>query len=124
MIPARAICVPSYGIAHVCACFASIFTSQARRRHRAVLEAAISKSLNHPNVVATYETEVIPLSVPGTARNLSALPDPLAAGGDPAGNASEAVVLDATTDTYKLLLVMEYCDAGSLTRALGKWPGV
>eukprot|EP00198_Chlamydomonas_reinhardtii_P003311 XP_001692647.1 predicted protein [Chlamydomonas reinhardtii] len=36
---------------------------KARQRHRAIIEAAISKSLQHPNVVTTYEAEVVPLAV-------------------------------------------------------------
>ncbi|KAG2454131.1 hypothetical protein HYH02_001167 [Chlamydomonas schloesseri] len=113
-------------------------------RHRAILEAAISKSLNHLNVVTTYETKVIPLSVPAAARQqqqqqqrAALQPEaggPGLLGASAAGEGSSAAaagatsvspgdnaapgVLDATTDTYKLLLVMEYCDAGSLACAL------
>ncbi len=36
---------------------------EGRRRQRAILEAAISTSLQHPNVVSTYAFEVKPLGV-------------------------------------------------------------
>ena len=35
---------------------------QGRQRHRAILEAAISKSLQHPHCVSTYAAEVMPLA--------------------------------------------------------------
>ncbi|KAG2454129.1 hypothetical protein HYH02_001165 [Chlamydomonas schloesseri] len=128
----------------------SLMGAEVRRRHRAILEAAISKSLNHLNVVTTYETKVIPLSVPAAARQqqqqqqrAALQPEaggPGLLGASAAGEGSSAAaagatsvspgdnaapgVLDATTDTYKLLLVMEYCDAGSLARALGGAAGL
>eukprot|EP00198_Chlamydomonas_reinhardtii_P005764 XP_001695100.1 predicted protein [Chlamydomonas reinhardtii] len=41
----------------------ALLGTEGRRRQRAILEAAISTSLHHPNVVATYAFEVKPLGV-------------------------------------------------------------
>ncbi|KAG2432565.1 hypothetical protein HXX76_008910 [Chlamydomonas incerta] len=116
----------------------SLAGAETRQRHRAIVEAAISKSLRHLNVVTTYETQVVPLSVPAAARDRPAPPDRadaaagagsaaggggasgdlVAAAGDLVATGGGGGVQDPTSDTYKLLLVMEYCDAGSLARAL------
>ncbi|KAG2431200.1 hypothetical protein HXX76_009728 [Chlamydomonas incerta] len=83
---------------------------QARQRHRAIIEAAVSKTLHHPNVVTTYEAEVVPLAVvPEVASSVlgnQTTPmqdDPLASMGG--------------GDVYKLLIIQEYCNVGSLAAA-------
>ncbi|PNH07111.1 Dual specificity protein kinase shkD [Tetrabaena socialis] len=77
-------------------------------RQRAVLEAAISLSMAHPNVVATYTYELKPLvHDPQTG-------GPLVKGSTCAGDG--AVSMDA--DAYKLYIVQELCNGDSLGNAL------
>ncbi|KAG2486106.1 hypothetical protein HYH03_015201 [Edaphochlamys debaryana] len=111
---------------------------EGRQRHRAILEAAISKSLKHPHVVTTYACSLVPLGVVGArvqgqgkvqgpAQQAAAQEGQApaaeegkasAAGDSPAqGPSSEQAPGDA--DVYKLLLIQEYCNLGSLTSALG-----
>ncbi|PNH09437.1 Serine/threonine-protein kinase ULK1 [Tetrabaena socialis] len=80
-------------------------------RQRAVLEAAISLSMAHPNVVATYTYELKPLvHNPQTG-------GPLVKGSTCAGDG--AVSTDA--DAYKLYIVQELCNGDSLGNALSTW---
>ncbi|KXZ52951.1 hypothetical protein GPECTOR_8g325 [Gonium pectorale] len=85
---------------------------EGRQRQRAVLEAAISSSLDHPNVVATYAYEVRQLTV----RQQEAAE---AGGGGPEGDGGSGAV-------HQLLLVQELCEGGSLRGALasGLVPGI
>ncbi|PNH09439.1 Tyrosine-protein kinase transforming protein Src [Tetrabaena socialis] len=80
-----------------------------RARQRVALEAAISLSMSHPNVVATYTYEIKPLvHQPSTA-------DPSAIGS--MGISGEPEPADA--DAYKLYIVQELCNGDSLGHALG-----
>ncbi|KXZ41829.1 hypothetical protein GPECTOR_269g694 [Gonium pectorale] len=77
-------------------------------RHRAVLETAISMSMNHPNVVATYTYHLKPL-----------VADPSSAyGGNDSGGDSSGGGGDGDADVYKLLIVQELGNGGSLKQAL------
>ena len=72
-------------------------------RQRAVLEAAISAALQHANVVTTYAYKVIALAgEPGREPQ---------AGGGPQKQRHEA---------YKLYIIQELCNGGSLAEALGE----
>ncbi|KAG2431199.1 hypothetical protein HXX76_009727 [Chlamydomonas incerta] len=86
---------------------------QARQRHRAIIEAAISKSLHHPNVVTTYEAEVVPLAVVPLAVGVGHTTD-----GQPERPAAAAGDDNSDSDVYKLLIIQEYCNVGSLSAAL------
>ncbi|KXZ46617.1 hypothetical protein GPECTOR_42g828 [Gonium pectorale] len=80
------------------------------RRQRAALEAAISSSLDHPNVVSTYAFEV---------RRLAE--EDAAAGGGPLRPAAPAAAAgyDASgADVQQLLIIQELCEGGSLRGAL------
>ncbi|KAG2496756.1 hypothetical protein HYH03_005165 [Edaphochlamys debaryana] len=80
----------------------ALLGAQGRLRQRAILEAAISKAMHHPNVVATYAAEVLPLTA-------------LAAGqvqANPAG--SEGGDGGEQCDVFKLFIIQEFCDVGSL----------
>ncbi|KAG2428190.1 hypothetical protein HXX76_011870 [Chlamydomonas incerta] len=85
---------------------------EGRQRHRAILEAAISKSLQHPHCISTYAAEVMPL----------AAVDP-SAGKGAAGEGSKAPgernMWDGVGDVYKLYIIQEFADVGTLTAALG-----
>ncbi|KAG2431197.1 hypothetical protein HXX76_009725 [Chlamydomonas incerta] len=87
---------------------------QARQRHRAIIEAAISKSLQHPNVVTTYEAEVVPLAVVPEAASM-ALGD---AGAAAAAKPKHPKASVGEVDVYKMLIIQEYCNVGSLAAAL------
>ncbi|KXZ50666.1 hypothetical protein GPECTOR_15g350 [Gonium pectorale] len=81
-------------------------------RQRAVLEAAISMSMAHPNVVATYSYELKPL-VHQPSHERGSGP---AGGGVNAGVDVHAAVVDG--DAYKLYIVQELCNGGTLQSAL------
>ncbi|PNH07503.1 Proline-rich receptor-like protein kinase PERK2 [Tetrabaena socialis] len=86
----------------------------ARTRQRAVLEAAISLSMSHPNVVATFAYELKPLvqqPSPGSTPNWGS--EPIAGGG---GGGAAPCVEEA--DGHKLYIVQELCNGGSLAQAL------
>ncbi|KXZ52942.1 hypothetical protein GPECTOR_8g317 [Gonium pectorale] len=85
---------------------------EGRQRQRAVLEAAISSSLDQPNVVATYAYEVRRMAV----RQQEAAE---AGGGGPDADGGSGAV-------HQLLLVQELCEGGSLRGALasGLVPGI
>ncbi|EFJ51707.1 hypothetical protein VOLCADRAFT_87429 [Volvox carteri f. nagariensis] len=99
---------------------------EGRRRQRAILEAAISTSLQHPNVVSTYAFEVKPLGVvatPHTAQSKGqgggGQAQPAAAHGTSAAP-GERSVWESGGDVYKLYIIQEYCDVGTLRDALSE----
>ncbi|PNH02056.1 putative LRR receptor-like serine/threonine-protein kinase [Tetrabaena socialis] len=86
----------------------------ARTRQRAVLEAAISLSMSHPNVVATFAYELKPLvqqPPPGPAPDWGS--ESMSGGG---GGGAPPCVEEA--DGHKLYIVQELCNGGSLAQAL------
>ncbi|GFR50775.1 hypothetical protein Agub_g13040 [Astrephomene gubernaculifera] len=105
----------------------ALLGAEARRRQRAILEAAISTSLHHPNVVSTYAYEVRPLGVVAPAAPKRLQQQQLAATGEGGatseGNqpttAEEGSVWESAGDVYKLYIIQEYCDVGTLRDALG-----
>ncbi|KXZ49740.1 hypothetical protein GPECTOR_19g191 [Gonium pectorale] len=90
---------------------------------RAVLEAAISMSMDHPNVVATYTYVLKPLVHEPQAAEPGQREQPGTENGRPplAGpDSARASGLDAmeSEDAYKLYIVQELCNGGSLRQAL------
>ncbi|PNH03006.1 Tyrosine-protein kinase Src42A [Tetrabaena socialis] len=85
-----------------------------RARRRAVLEAAISLSLTHPNVVSTYTYELKPLvqQPPGPAPDWGSESTSSGNGGGGAPSCVEEA------DGHKLYIVQELCNGGSLRYAL------
>ncbi|KAL6763307.1 kinase-like domain-containing protein [Haematococcus lacustris] len=73
--------------------------AQQHSQARAVLEAAVTSSIAHPNVVATYHYDIIPVRATEGA-GLRGL------------NITHAAQVD-----WKLYLVQEFCDAGALSTA-------
>ncbi|KXZ50401.1 hypothetical protein GPECTOR_16g574 [Gonium pectorale] len=69
--------------------------------HRPVLEAAISAFLNHPNVVTTYAHQLTPVGADAA---------------EPPGGAGGEAFREAPV--WRLTLVQELCDGGSLARCL------
>ncbi|PNH12348.1 putative serine/threonine-protein kinase [Tetrabaena socialis] len=108
----------------------ALLGKEGRQRHRAILEASLSLSLSHPHVVNTYAAEVVPLAVVDPKQTNAA--DTAAASGKVAAAAqprpSPAAERDAaaastllpagTPDVYKLFIIQEFCDVGSLAAAL------
>ncbi|KXZ47106.1 hypothetical protein GPECTOR_38g343 [Gonium pectorale] len=83
-----------------------------RQRQRAVLETAISLSMAHENVVATYTYMLKPLvQQPPSAEDGAA-----AGGGSPGRRLGPDEITVA--DAYKLYIVQELCNGGSLYDAL------
>ncbi|KXZ56488.1 hypothetical protein GPECTOR_1g437 [Gonium pectorale] len=81
----------------------TLLGAEGRARQRAVLEAAVGASLDHPNVVATYAYDVRPLGEqPGD-------------GGDEAGSDPR---IGSNPDVFQLHILQEFCSGGSLKEAL------
>ncbi|EFJ41874.1 hypothetical protein VOLCADRAFT_98095 [Volvox carteri f. nagariensis] len=110
---------------------------RVRQQAAAVLEAAISLSMSHPNVVVTYSYDVKPLvhapseADDGTGTQQSGSDD--AAAGAAAGAAAAAAAAGSsrdaaercaaqlgTCDVMKLYIVQEYCNGGTLRKALNQ----
>ncbi|KXZ47123.1 hypothetical protein GPECTOR_38g361 [Gonium pectorale] len=87
--------------------------NEGRRRQQAVLEAAISLSMAHENLVATYTYMLKPL--------VQQPSDTSCAGGQGVGPGQQmppGTVADGGADAYKLYIVQELCNGGSLQQAL------
>ncbi|GIL58505.1 hypothetical protein Vafri_13460 [Volvox africanus] len=108
-------------------------SGDARRRHMAVMEAAISSAINHPAIVQTYCYSFRPIKdtvgrtvVKHGRKSLPILEEPEECGagegaGDEAGGGGESYTEGGAEDYgHELLLVLEYCDGGSLREALDK----
>ena len=114
-------------------------SGQEKREKMAVMEAAISSSLSHPNIVQTYTYAIRPvrngneaggggggggLSGPmpgGPASGPSSdslTPPGAAAAGAAAATSSGGSLSAAAVHSYEVKLVLEYCDKGCLRDAL------
>lgn len=87
----------------------------AKRERMAIMEAAISSALTHPNIVQTYTFSVQPLtaSASGSQQLLTSADDtrPASAPEDACGEVYASTGLEVQ-------LVLEYCDGGTLRDAL------
>ncbi|GIL81676.1 hypothetical protein Vretimale_1265 [Volvox reticuliferus] len=103
-------------------------SGDARRRHMAVMEAAISSAINHPAIVQTYCYSFRPIKdtvgrtvVKHGRKSAPILEEPEECDAGEAGGRGESDVEDGGEDYgHELLLVLEYCDGGSLRNALDK----
>ncbi|KAG2436702.1 hypothetical protein HXX76_006230 [Chlamydomonas incerta] len=100
----------------------ALLGEEGRRRQRAVLEAAVSSTLCHRNVVQTYAFDVRRLGeLPGvgcgrgTAPALAAVPE--GAGGEEEGQEPQQQGPEADS-VYQLLLIQAYCEGGSLREGI------
>ncbi|KAG2500646.1 hypothetical protein HYH03_001413 [Edaphochlamys debaryana] len=98
-------------------------TGQQKREKMAVMEAAISSSLVHPNIVTTYTYFIRPYHEPTHEGVQNMLTNGEGNGGSSMGKASDTTfgdseVSDATIHSYEVRLVLEFCDKGSLKDAL------
>ncbi|GIL79160.1 hypothetical protein Vretimale_16703 [Volvox reticuliferus] len=106
-------------------------TGQEKREKMAVMEAAISSSLVHPNIVTTYTYFIRPYHEPtheGVQQMLATLSTQTNTnnmsrtfGNDPTpppGADENVAASESTVHSYEVRLVLEYCDKGSLKDAL------
>ncbi|KAG2488951.1 hypothetical protein HYH03_012570 [Edaphochlamys debaryana] len=95
-----------------------VFSASQERRRRALQEAALCQSISHPNIIATYTTELQPLGgLPAPASDEADDSGALGPGGE---GRSQPLVQD-----WRLYIVMEYADAGPLAQLYGDksiWP--
>ncbi|GIM10511.1 hypothetical protein Vretimale_14185, partial [Volvox reticuliferus] len=112
----------------------ALLGTEGRRRQRAILEAAISTSIQHPNVVTTYAFEIRPLGVVTSPQESQNWRGGGGGGGGSGGGggagggggggygapgcaAGERSVWECAGDVYKLYIIQEYCDVGTLRDA-------
>jgi hypothetical protein len=77
-----------------------------KAQRRAIMEAAITSTVNHPNVVATFSYDIQPLTAHGSVTQGGMMVSP---------EFREQMASD-----WKLFIVQEYCNSGSLRQALDK----
>ena len=105
-------------------------SGQEKREKMAVMEAAISSALSHPNIVATYTYDLRAVAGAGGAgagAGGGGAADGAAGGGGDAAAAAGAAALQAMragaaaaphVHSFDMRLVLEFCDRGSLRDAL------
>ncbi|GIM13633.1 hypothetical protein Vretimale_16702 [Volvox reticuliferus] len=102
-------------------------TGQEKREKMAVMEAAISSSLVHPNIVTTYTYFIRPYHEP-THEGVQQMPSQFNGVSFSGRGSSDVAALsersatsqgtEAPIHSYEVRLVLEYCDKGSLKDAL------
>ncbi|KAG2496440.1 hypothetical protein HYH03_005664 [Edaphochlamys debaryana] len=115
-----------------------VFSASQERRRRALQEAALCQSISHPNIIATYCSDLQPIGTLGTAPTSGSGgrlgTDPTsqqqAADGSPFANNSHGATGDSNNLSrildWRLYIVMEYADGGPLRCLYGNkslWPG-
>ncbi|KAG2443738.1 hypothetical protein HXX76_002084 [Chlamydomonas incerta] len=103
-------------------------TGQEKREKMAVMEAAISSSLVHPNIVTTYTYFIRPYHEPEheAVQNMQIGPGPgqttldsaFSSRGASAVPRAASGEMAASIHSYEVRLVLEFCDKGSLKDAL------
>ncbi|GFR47439.1 hypothetical protein Agub_g9162 [Astrephomene gubernaculifera] len=101
-------------------------TGQQKREKMAVMEAAISSSLVHPNIVTTYTYFIRPYHEPTHegVQQMAVTSQGSGGGGsqsratDPHGSMDDSTASEGTIHSYEVRLVLEFCDKGSLKDAL------
>ncbi|GIL67909.1 hypothetical protein Vafri_21128 [Volvox africanus] len=89
-----------------------LFSTASVNRRIALQEAALSKSISHPNIIATYAVDAKPMAVLGSR------------GGSSAGTAGALRSGDsrsrslAEIQEWRLYIIQEFADGGTLRRAL------
>ncbi|PNH04384.1 hypothetical protein TSOC_009451 [Tetrabaena socialis] len=96
-----------------------VFSASTAHRRRALQEAALCQSITHPNVVATYTSDVEPILAAGSPLPRSVEDVAAPAEGEAGPNLSRIM-------EWRLYIVQEYCDGGPLRRLYGArdiWAG-
>ncbi|KAG2495975.1 hypothetical protein HYH03_005904 [Edaphochlamys debaryana] len=96
-----------------------VFSANAENRKRALQEAALCQSISHPNIIATYASELQPIGGPLADSAAEA-----AAGSGKGLMANPSMFMD-----WRLYIIQEFADGGPLTGLYGNrsmWlaPGV
>ncbi|KXZ50668.1 hypothetical protein GPECTOR_15g352 [Gonium pectorale] len=98
--------------------------AEGRAHQRAALEAAISMSMGHPNVVATYTYQLKQLVHKQQSEVDSQALESGGTTGQSAGPSQVAsdgkAVVEMGGDAYKLYIVQELCNGGTLRQALAQ----
>ncbi|KAG2488946.1 hypothetical protein HYH03_012565 [Edaphochlamys debaryana] len=90
-----------------------VFSASQERRRRALQEAALCQSITHPNIIATYASELQPISSVGTGFSSGG------GGGRGGGLPGQGVGSSGEgrfVQDWRLYIVMEYADGGPLGR--------
>ncbi|KAG2443735.1 hypothetical protein HXX76_002081 [Chlamydomonas incerta] len=96
-------------------------TGQEKREKMAVMEAAISSSLVHPNIVTTYTYFIRPYHEPthdGVQNMLTQGEAAVEKNSDSHTSLDDSTGDSSTIHSYEVRLVLEFCDKGSLKDAL------
>ncbi|KAG2488949.1 hypothetical protein HYH03_012568 [Edaphochlamys debaryana] len=99
-----------------------VFSASQERRRRALQEAALCQSISHPNIIATYTSELQSLS--SAVRKKSGGSGAGGLEGGPAGSSGTSA--GRYVQDWRLYIVMEYADGGPLGRLYGSnelWAG-
>ncbi|KAG2488945.1 hypothetical protein HYH03_012564 [Edaphochlamys debaryana] len=103
------------------------FSASPDRRKRALQEAALCQSINHPNIIATYASELQPI---GGVQALQSPSHPTHPGGMGSELGDGSSELDCFSTNmfmdWRLYIVMEYADAGPMSSIYGNrdiWAG-
>ncbi|KAG2446238.1 hypothetical protein HXX76_000830 [Chlamydomonas incerta] len=91
-----------------------LFSTASVNRRIALQEAALSKSISHPNIIATYAVDAKPMTVLGRV-----LSQPQTHSGSlvPGGHPSKSL---ADIQEWRLYIIQEFADGGTLRRALDR----
>ncbi|GFR47438.1 hypothetical protein Agub_g9161 [Astrephomene gubernaculifera] len=102
-------------------------TGQQKREKMAVMEAAISSSLVHPNIVTTYTYFIRPYHEPThegvqqmavSSRTACGGQDGSSPGGELQASSAGSSNTESIVHSFEVRLVLEFCDKGSLKDAL------
>ena len=83
--------------------------SQDKAERMALIEAVVSMSMQHPNIVRVFRYEVHPLAGDALGTGVGAVGNWLRTGARPATGAAEQEQLEDDSLGWELRLVMEYC---------------
>ncbi|GIM16551.1 hypothetical protein Vretimale_19167 [Volvox reticuliferus] len=89
-----------------------LFSTASVNRRIALQEAALSKSISHPNIIATYAVDAKPMAVLGSRGGSSGG----TAGGLRSGDSKSRSL--AEIQEWRLYIIQEFADGGTLRRAL------
>eukprot|EP00878_Enallax_costatus_P026891 GHUV01028902.1.p1 GENE.GHUV01028902.1~~GHUV01028902.1.p1 ORF type:complete len:767 (+),score=239.67 GHUV01028902.1:298-2598(+) len=99
-------------------------SGQEKREKMAIMEAAISSALSHPNIMQTYTYDIKPIKDNSRAEQNLLVLGSIAASESPAvttkggGQQNGIQGCEAGVHSFEVRLLCEYCDRGSLREAL------
>ncbi|KAG2440432.1 hypothetical protein HYH02_010317 [Chlamydomonas schloesseri] len=90
-----------------------LFSTASVNRRIALQEAALSKSISHPNIIATYAVDAKPMTVLGRVLSAQQTHSGSLAGGLPSKSLADI-------QEWRLYIIQEFADGGTLRRALDR----